>query len=266
MLESLEDYQWMVDFMNHYAPQLDKAAAPIHKMLGTNYFAICRVRGKYQFTTSMITDTKFGEYWFRSGNIFPVPPSNGLYLIDSLRNLFSKEFVDDIRDQYGWDNIAFYVEHRKKYTDIYSFGSDPNHPEVLHNYLNGGTRKLMQFIPYFRHIFKDILLEGEQKSFKYIQDHLAFDHPFSLAQSHLENRAEKYHINQMKDFERNLKLLSNRVFDAVQLASVGLTAEESATILGINHRTVESYLEDAKIKLDVDDKRQLCDMFLTVTS
>jgi len=62
---------------------------------------------------------------------------------------------------------------------------------------------------------------------------------------------------EVHQFEKDLLKLSEREMQCLHLSSNGNTAKETAIELGLTHRTVEHYLNNCKVKLNCDFKREL---------
>lgn len=179
---------------------------------------------------------------------------NHHFYIPNLEN----EIFNDLRQNFMVANCLTITEHSHNYTDFFYFGSTPENCNINEFYINN-LNLFKRFILYYRD--KASLLIKKTNNDRIIFPHfmktLISSNP-SEEKSHLTQKIEqfiqktpisKYHIMGHDKLQ-----FTQKDIDTLKLCLDGATSKEIANILKVSYRTVESRLEEIKIKLDCRTK------------
>ncbi len=157
----------------------------------------------------------------------------------------------DMARELDIDNGICFVQRHPNHYNLIAFGAATRERGTLNFYLNHGV-KLRGFIEEFTDQAKDLIRKADQNRF--------------LLPHNLRDENEKilfWDRNKRVHFHGRSTDLSLREFECLRLTARGYTMVEIAERLELSNRTVESYLNRAKLKLGVDKKSELIRIFLT---
>jgi DNA-binding CsgD family transcriptional regulator len=154
-------------------------------------------------------------------------------------------------------NFIDLVERHEDYIELFCYGSNADHPEIVNYYLNN-----MNFLENFKLYFKEeaacLLKEAENKKIQLSE--LMYPPYMGLkkqSMSHFENPMRQKFYFQNKNIT-----LTSRQYDCLEQLAFGCTSKEAAKNLGLSYRTVENYLANLKSLFNCHRKSQLINIFL----
>jgi len=172
----------------------------------------------------------------------------------------------DARVVSGIYHMFSIIQYHSSYYEVYGFATNSYYPAIYEYYIN------------YLDDLKKFILHFKDKAFSILQQYDAMPISWNLNEEinsyEQVNRREidtihsqisdKIDINKVVLPGRDRFVLSRREYEVLLLLGKGLTMKEAARILVLSPRTIESYVNDAKLKLGVYSKRELIDMVLAV--
>ena len=171
----------------------------------------------------------------------------------------------EARNLFNIDHIIYLIERYDDYYDTYSFASTPNNPQIINFYLNN-----MELLEKFKFFFKEkaakliersyenrVIIPPEKRpSFGGLNNPVNkndMDYPQGLLP---QMSIRHYNI----DYHNKKISLTQREIESIQCLCHGYSIKEAARHLAISPRTVESYLNNVKDKLNLQKKSELIDI------
>lgn len=151
-------------------------------------------------------------------------------------------------------------EQKEGYLEVSSFCSKMLDHSLMHNCINH-LDSLKKFITYFKTKAGDLIDTSDSNKLSYFQEiyePVDLNTPF-LPKANLDIFLEKIKLNKFYLGKGNH--LSKREMECISCLSQGKSLKETATAMGISPRTVETYLNTAKTKIDCNTS-QLVSLFL----
>jgi len=262
MIELLDEFDTAMGWVGEHQSKIYNTMKPVFKNVDINFFGFLRVRDKKQYI-GLATGEAASRAWFNQLLPIPIPPQSGFYFANQFPQLFPQAKLTSIKEHDNIDNTLFYVHHMKRWVDIYCFCSDSGNSKIINHYLNN-TGLIIQSAHNFRREAHALIKTTSEKfPFIYNQefslhDSLTIDNQADLK---FDNRRFSSYIR-LKSFHNNLLNLSRRELECLEFASKFRTAKETANVLNLSARTVESYLDNARFKLNCTDKREMVRLFL----
>lgn len=193
------------------------------------------------------------KFQFQSGyyldlNVLKVPAVQ----INTAREAFNAEY---------WFNI---VKTYNDYYEIFGFATSRGNSSILNTYVNN-LDIFEHFILYFKDQASELIQMADNNaillpSLKIIERSLELpsdDFEKKKDIFYAQTPIKKYFIKT----ERVETYLTKRQFDCVNMLAQGRGVKEISTHLSLSPKTVSSYIEDAKLKLNCYTKSQLLDVF-----
>ncbi len=261
-----------MDFIAESSTVLQPLINTLCRNLELNYFAHVRVKEKTSISSLGTRNSgDAAQEWLSLSMPIPIPSKPGFFIASSFPQLFPAEKLRVIKEKYGVDNGAFYVNPQKEYCDVFVLGGDPDNPRVVNNYANHCSN-WVGFATQFSHDAKHLIKIAEKK-YPYVYEQNTKSHEILTINEYddvaIFSGSRKFQIALIKEFELQLLNLSPRELQCLTLAAKGFTAKESAKALELrSFRTVEGYLENAKNKLGCygpGGKRQMIVLFRAIT-
>lgn len=263
---------------NQFNPMMDACkemnsiCKPLQKLLKIPYFTyttldldlnFLRLSNNRSFFEELIFNNSIQEY-HRYNLISFAKPGN--YFLDTAEALEKYPILHKLRDacnEMGYGNFLLMTSYDEmsQRLSYYIFGGYVDKPEVLNTYMNY-LPQLKQFCNYF-----EVETEKQRNTIHWsnIMNHMA---PEILSQADLNNES----LRLKTAFSSSLNSRNPTVSDAIKLTKRqktmiewfirGKTADETATILNISRRTVESHFERIRTKLKCYSKNQVAQKVL----
>ncbi len=175
-------------------------------------------------------------------------------------NDFSYQQLREYRDMFKTDNPIFFFERYKNYTDIYVYASDPYDYNVVNFYINN-----IDFLEKFKFYFKDkasSLIKKSNKNKLTIAPYLWSN--FDAKKNKHVTADNKQRLNkQLKAKHYALSIegkeirITQRELDVLQALFYSNTIKEAAQLVELSPRTVESYLNNIRYKLNLRRKSDI---------
>lgn len=155
-----------------------------------------------------------------------------------------------------WNGVSLYVTHQDYY-EVYTFGGTPK-DTALPNFLINNQDVLHRFINYFKSAGKDIIDMSDDKKTLTIEFHEHLDNSYLTDQDKLSGFVDRLSTNKyfLNNGTENFRL-SLRELECLTLKEQGMSAKEMARVMGISHRTVESYFDNIKFKSGLGNLSQV---------
>lgn len=251
----------LLDYDRSVQARLDEICAPL-KLLGISNFSYTKIT-KDQKLLRLSTYAPYTDLWFKL-ELFNHPQNArglaapGTFEMEGQRRLYVWNTSDLVLSQFRlhvdmWNGANIYYTS-KEYIEAWSFGGTPQDTN-LPNFIVNNMDVLQRFMAYFRVSAKDII-DGskpidiqfaESISPSYESDLKALDDFMKLISTN------KYLITKGSDEF----YLTVREMECLLLRNQGLTAKETARRLNVSYRTVETYLNNIKIKSGMDNLNQI---------
>lgn len=174
-------------------------------------------------------------------------------------------FLSTLYDFDIWNTLSLYKKSGACVEGFY-FTSTRQNEGIIEEYTNNMIL-FERFSFYFKGKFSDILPEKSMQSFStFTVSPKTFQQPSSLLS--LQSQDIRNFISETPIHKFFLHTgrqdvgLSSQEFKCLALLSRGKTAKEIGRALTLSSRTVESYIENIKCKLDVRSRGQLIDLFI----
>lgn len=233
--------------------KIKKICAPLKEHLnicGFTYYTI-EEDGSYVFLSTIVDQVDFFyKNKFYLDHPFLVHPSllmSGSMLVPTVPDLEQAQYIDE---RFSLKELFLILKSNGRKMEGALF-ANPGDKDSAHALFTQNINLLHKFIPYFKKeaasLIREIkragynLQEAKGKKFWECDPTL----PLSIKNA------------QSCKFLKELFGLSARELECLELYKLGETAQSTAAILGLSQRTVESYFENIKNKLNCASKSQL---------
>lgn len=209
----------------------------------------------------LITTPKVMKYHFNKEHIFsPCIHDNisskqfSYILMPSLNDKFS-QVVYDYQSFFDLYHPIYLFEISEYYFDLFIY-SYAGHPSEAINYYLTHMDVLENFKTFFKEKAHHLMKESEKNKI-ILPENMHTNFRKSDTVNHPMRHARKYTL----ECDEGLIELSEREMDCVKCLIKGMTAKQTAKMLSISHRTVETYRENLKRKTNVTNKYELINKF-----
>lgn len=238
---------------------------PIFDLFKITYFSHTRAAAGNLFT-HLTTHPEILEFFFTDK--YPISFTNGEgYFLNSgfyveshmEKNLHSKEKLTKISKHFNINHIVYMIEKGEKYHDLYSFGTSHQNEQVINQYINN-MHLLKQFILYYKG--KSAPLLNKIQLIKYDDEYimsrgktniLTVDNALDVKKFTQETIVKKMQIAG----KFGNVYISKREFECLKYLLKNNTQKEIAKIMILSPRTVETYINNLKIKLGYETQKEL---------
>jgi DNA-binding CsgD family transcriptional regulator len=233
---------------------------PLKRYFGITYFNYVKL---YKSGGRLIlTDRADWIDYFYKNALYETKAVASLEKLNDYSYHLWQEFADQPSFVIGKEKFNIYngitiTEPNKEYIELYYFGTTVENVGVVNLYITKFDI-LQRFILYFKDKAHALIAEAnrhlihlpDSKPIQAPSDELADD---PTIQSFLnETTVSRFFLN-----DENDTYLTNREATCLYLLLLNNTAKKIGKILNISPRTVETYLESVKLKLNVDTKKEL---------
>jgi len=217
--------------------------------------------GKFSYLTNRPECAEYyaTEQLFRADPYFRHPNTQrtGLFLMENVDSVEFQKNNQKISEQFNIHFPLIYAEKPGNLIELFCFSGDQ--PRALQTLYLQYPELLKIFIGHFKKELSDLLRQMEEESFSLIdlQGDLFYEHLPRSPDIQTESLHD-YLISLGKASAiQKASSLSRRERDCLRLLIHGHSAKDSAMELHLSPRTVESYLENIKNKLNCHSKREL---------
>jgi DNA-binding CsgD family transcriptional regulator len=244
-------------------PILINICSEFFRFLNLNYFAYGFYNDGAHFT--LRTNLELCKYTLEH-NLFSINSKVSQDRIRQIPLAQIKAFVNSGKPQDAlhqcvfdfniWNSLCIML--RKEHSlHWWTFGTDRNNYGILSEYVN--KRPLFEsFIRYFNHAAVDIINVNDNLKIIHPGYRIpAYDPTYDNASQQLQTRFLKETMS-----PTNKKMyLTKREAECINYLGQGKTAKEVANLLKISPRTVEYYLQNARLRLKCSDRSHLINFF-----
>lgn len=150
------------------------------------------------------------------------------------------------------DDSTMIIQKERDYVEFFGYSSDKKNHHLLNFFLDP-AKPYLSFQKYFLQIFRDTLQNMQDEGF--FLDKIKGEDFFHTEPISPPNSFQ--FMTELGNNHQKLHTLSNRERECLQLFQQGHTACQTAHILELSPRTVESYFENIKAKLRCHNKKDL---------
>ncbi len=256
--------EWLLKFQEKHVADIVDFTHPLRQILGATFFAHVRVDRLGGFR-SLMTDTQLANYYHQMQ--YPIAYSNGKGI--SLDNGFYVVGVENglsvIKDRkilasdFNVEHLIYIVSKNTQFDDLYVFGSNE------HNFINLFVNN-MDVVKHFIHYFN-------YSSRKLIKNCPNILYPKELFQGNFSNAISKKqsdYLNKMPLQKIFLTVngrsisVSAKEYSCLKFLIGSLTIKEIAKKMDLSPRTVETYFNSIKKKLQCESRSQLYEFMKSI--
>ena len=230
-------------------------AAPL-KILEVSFFSctLYYYNGEY---ISLTTHPKWYDFFLKKEvagccNVFNL--QKGQYL---WQQLFPDQAVADADNIFDIKNGIQLTYLRDDFVEVYSFASDSNSSRTL-GLLLANADLLEKFVEYFRTDHKHIIEMAKKQRIILPEIMRGYG---DIAPDFKLNHDDRKHFLQKIGYKTNIGMLSSRELEYLGYIARGKTAKSIGNILNVSNRTVESAIDNAKMKLDCYSREALIEKY-----
>ncbi|MCE5315895.1 MAG: LuxR C-terminal-related transcriptional regulator [Parachlamydia sp.] len=241
-------------FKTSYFDRVKKLCDPLKDAFGIDTFWHSSIGPKGEFTHFSNTPEGTCHYFEEKhylGNPFLRHPSNygeGFYLLSDIAEASYMDAQKRHNDKFGIDHLLFFCKHQQERCHIFGFATTQKNLPMQSIYLNNILR-LRQFSGHFLEQFASFSCET-----------FTIELPKLVGSSHFF-ASRTLSFPYQSHFRDDYQLLSRREKECLQLFLEGHTAAETAALLTLSRRTVETYFENIKDKLGCNSKAEILKRF-----
>lgn len=253
------------NYIIKHSNQIKKVTQPLRDHFNINYFTYHRIDNAGKYTVLVDRPDWANHYvnekiylddpYLRNPKVY----QTGLCLIESHG---SKEYQSNIlksgKKVLNMDLGVLLIQKTHHHVEFFGFTANKESSSLEKIYMNK-PQLLSSFAIHFKNELKAILNNMEKES-NYLLDLKGKDYlcPETISPS-IPSSSQKAYLNDLgmkKEIELTEKL-SQRERECLKLLLINKSSKETASILGLSSRTVESYFENIKNKLSCCTKKEL---------
>lgn len=251
------------DYIIKYSDRIRKATQPLRERFGIEYFTYHRIddEGKY---TVLVDRPDWAQHYVQEQIYLQDPylrhPScyqSGISLIETHGSKEYREMLLDAgKKVMNVDMGAFLIEKKENSVEFFGYSGNKESSALQSLYLNH-PQILRSFAAHFKRSLHSILAQMTVETSSLVD--LKGDDYF-CKQTICPDVAPEMRLAYYRDlgFEaQNAEKLSRREKQCLKLLIESKSAKETAQVLGLSPRTVESYFENIKCKLSCWSKQEV---------
>lgn len=254
----------LLDFDRSIQPRLAETLQPL-KLFGISNFGYSKITkdkrilriGNYapqaeHFFINKVYNQRDCYRGYASENTFKLPTQTKIFLWNENGNkpTLNRKLLN------MWNGISFYHIHQD-YLETWAIGGGLNDTGLTDFYINN-LSLLNRFFLYFKGKFKDILEITDPAKTLDIQFHETDIDIYTIDKKTLEKFNQKIFQNKyLLSNGKNNFCLSLRELECLSLKNKGYSAKEMGKILKISNRTIETYIENIKLKSGFQNIQQV---------
>lgn len=226
------------------------------KMIHVDFFSYTRF---YMDGTSisLLTHTDWYEFFLKEEvpecvNVFKLKTGCNLWA-----ELFPEKAVADAKNRFNIDNGIHFAYRENDYVETISYASKATDLKAM-GYFMANMDLLERFIPYFRKRASPLINNAVKSKIiipEVMRGYQEFESGFVL------NSEDRKKFLEQIGYNADFKKLTPREYECLEHTAHGMTVKEVASFLNISRRTIEGYLENARLKLRCNSKSQLAEIY-----
>jgi len=165
-----------------------------------------------------------------------------------------------------WNNFSIHRSNNFDFVESYYFFSDHDNDNQVTNFYLNKIPLLEQFIDYFKEKAADFTDTSDKRKLGYLEQQYVFNR--KSEEDIITEKAKEFlqqarfkRISIIGKNQESIRL-TTRETECLQYLALGNTTKEIANILELSPRTVESYLQNTKLKTGYTYRSQLVNNFL----
>lgn len=248
-----------------HADQIKKTTQPLKDRFGIEYFTYHRIdnQGKY---TVLVDHPEWAEHYVDKQIFLNDPylrhPSVYQAGITLVENQGSQEYQELVLREgkrvLNMDTMAILIQKGADFVEFYGFGGNRKTSCLSSLYLNH-NKLLKMFAEHFKGKTRPILaqMEREAGSLAHLKGKDFFSNLLMRPTITSTSLLDYYRDLGIRCETESVAKLTPREHQCLKLFMQEKTAKETAAVLGLSRRTVESYFENIKAKLSCHDKPEI---------
>lgn len=256
----------IIEKIEKHTDQVKTVSKPLHDYFSIPYFYHFRLneKGKYILLTSHpeIESFYFSEEIFHDDPYLKHPGNyeDEFFLMETYASCEYREDLKLVTGQFDLCPWICMTEKNETSYDFFGFWGNTDNSTNHKNLKPSDIKLLKSFTRHHKQKFNK-LLSNEDETWADVFDLVSKDHFYEGVDESLQDN-KVLHRKYLKEigFEKQVyeaDSLSQREKECLKQLTLGKTAKETAILLCLSHRTIEHYLENAKLKLSIWNKREL---------
>lgn len=239
---------------------------PIFREFNVTFFSQTRAFHDGQFA-ALMTDIQLSEYYIDQKYPFyysqgkGIILNSGVYIESHLGELSQQKIREEIKSFFNIDHIIYVIEHQNNYDDMFAFATTPENTKIVNEFINN-----LEFVKHFILYYKDKSLNlikkvnKRQYGCEHFPPKISCPSGTTIPNSHQKNLQDMPIRKVLVSTRGRNVYISNREFDCLKYAVKNYSLKEIGKLLGLSPRTVETYVNNLKYKLQCDSRSQLIDV------
>lgn len=250
---------------------MEEICKPLFTHFGFNVFVYVKMF-KDGSTTILSNRGDWLNYFYQSQYVNPnvdKPAIKAGYYLNLDELDIPDKQIEIAREQFNADNWLNIIQTSSEYHEVYGLATPKGHYQIINTYINN-KEELEHFILYFKDKAHDLISHADKNrilpaSLSATSTHqiITKDESALIKEKFLRDTT----INRF--FLKGLpegKYLTKREFEITKLLAHGKLIKEIAEILGLTHRTVAYYIDNAKARLGCFSRSQLINYVIQASS
>lgn len=248
-----------VEYNDSVAAEINKLAEPLFKNFNITTFAHIKI---FKDSLFHVTNNQQWLAFYCANKLFD--SAHYQHEINNLSNHYfvlrndKASLVKAMHNYAVWHGLCIYKKY-DDYVEMWNFATTKENVEIYNFYLNN-MHYLERFIVYFKNQAKDIIEQPKEKILLKRKQELILDnHSLSMSEAKrdflIETKLKKLQFYGLK------VNISKREIECLHLLAKGKMLKEIALILNISTRTIETHLNQLKVKLGCYYKNELVNFY-----
>lgn len=244
MAAFVNQIQTMLAFQKKIQKPVLDILRPLFSSFKINFFAHERIFNDAS-KAFIISNVDVAKFWFQENYPIDVVLEPGCYLGEKLDNVFPIEQQEALSKRFNIAHTLFIVSKYPNYTDAFMLATSTENYHIIHSYLTY-IDKIKNFISYYLLSSRKLFQQAEKNKINMINIP-AVELPLNFIPANplSDTAGGAYFINDKIGFIS----LTKRELACIAWLIKGKSASEIGLLLNISKRTVETYTEKIKMKL-----------------
>lgn len=245
-----------------HSTKLKSLCSPLFETFGLNAFYFQCIANNNSYLT-LSPNLELLNHYYLEKDFYKINPfivqsheiNPGIYFDKHIRNSRLQESHTSLENSTGIKCLLRCVRKQDNLCTQFGFGRPTNNSKV-DTLVANELPLLMRFIQYFESEMYPVIQDMLHNNIDISQD--IIKSPAKLPLTHLDPKTKADFLDQCgHDYATLSQDLSKREIECLKFWAEGYLAKEIGLKLDISQRTVEHYIESAKIKLNCNSKSEL---------